>query len=274
MSPTTTTTVLIATPNSQSKDHNNKNTSTLRKASVETSTSPGVIQPQATVPSVEAEGENIRPPPPGISAEGTGPLNEDRDRDARAYERERQRTKQAEEWAKRRAMKATGQGTIGGKGVGRLAGAGTAHAGRGAKNWKGGRVGLDVDVDVYAVIPQSRDIERTTIKMWDGLGAGLFKRAPLPVNGGGTDASKVQGVIVNLSELVASSQRKPRKLNVDDFEVIPSIRSVIALDDVANVHDMDLEEPWEHIYADDREGRVPDGVGKPSYARVVGTKFQ
>ena len=63
---------------------------------------------------------------------------------------------------------------------------------------------------------------------------------------------------------------------VDDFEVIPHIRSVIVLDDVDNVHDMDLDdESWEHIYSnDDGEGKVSDGVGKlvePSYARVVGT---
>ena len=55
--------------------------------------------------------------------------------------------------------------------------------------------------------------------------------------------------------------------------MIPHIRSVIALDDVAIVHDMDLDEPWEHIYANDNEGKVSDDIakfGKPSYARVVG----
>lgn len=252
------------TPHTQSK---NKNTSTLRRASVDVTTSPGVIQRSATIPSVDAEAENNRPAPPGISAEGTGPLNEDEDRDARAYERERHRAKHAEEWAKRRAMKAITQATID-----RPAGAG---AGRRLKNSRSGKV--DLDVDVYAVVPQKKDVEHTTAtKMWDGLGAGLFKRASIPPSGGGIDT--VQEVRVNLSELVALSQKKPRNRNVDDFEVIPHIGSVIALDDVENVHDMDLDdESWEHIYPNDGEGKVCDGVGKlvePSYARVVGTGCQ
>ena len=60
----------------------------------------------------------------------------------------------------------------------------------------------------------------------------------------------------------------------DDFEVIPHIRSVIALDD-AFVHDMDLDEPWEHIY--DVNNGVSDGVskfGRLTYARVAGTGCQ
>jgi len=260
MAPTTTTithTILKATPNIQSKNHNSsENTSTLRKASVDATTSPGVIQPQATAPSAEAEAENVQPPPPG-------PLNEEIDRDARAYEHERQRVKQAGEWARRRARKANGQG-----GFGRPVVAGATHAGRRAKGFKSAKVGLDVDVDVYVVMPQ-RDMERTTTKIWDELGAGLWKRASLPPSG--TDVSKAtQGVRVNLSDLVVLSQRKPRKLSVDGFEVIPPIRSVIALDDVVNVHDMELDETWEHVYANDGIAQLTG----PSYACVVGAGSQ
>ena len=64
---------------------------------------------------------------------------------------------------------------------------------------------------------------------------------------------------------------------VDDFEVIPHIRPVIALDDVANVHDMDLDEPWEHIYANNGEEKVSEGVskfGRLTYARVASTGCQ
>ena len=192
------------TPHTQSK---NKNTSTLRRASVDVSTSPGVIQPSTTtIRSVAAEAENNRPAPPGISAEGTGPLNQDEDRDARAYERERHRAKHAEEWAKRRAMKAITQATMD-----RPAGAGAgAGAGRRLKNSRSGKV--DLDVDMYAVVPQKKDVEHTTAtKMWDGLGAGLFKRGSIPPSGGGLDT--VQEVRVNLSELVALSQKKSRKPN-------------------------------------------------------------
>jgi len=257
-------TAFKATLSTQSKDlisknrNSNENNSTLRKASVDTTTSPGA--PQVTVPQATAPSET-GPSPPGISAEGTSRLGQDKDkdRDARAYEHERQRAKHAGEWAKRRARKAT-KGT----GVGR---ASAVHAGR-AKGRKGGS---DVDVEVSAVIPQGKDAESPT----DGLGAGVLKGVSFPPNqdSSGTDASKaVPGVKVNLSEIMVLSQRKLRKLNVDDFEVIPHIRSVIALDDVDNVHDMDFDDPWEHIYG---EEKVSEGkFGRPSYARVAGTGCQ
>lgn len=250
-------TAFKATLSTQSKDliskNKNSNETTLRKASVDTTTSPGASQvtvPKATAPSV---GSETGPSPPGISAEGTSLLGQDRDRDrdARAYEHERQRAKHAGEWAKRRASKATG--------VGRAA----VHAGRRAKSRKGGS---DVEVDAFAVIPQGTDAESPT----DGLGAGVLKRVSLPPNrDSGTDA--VPGVKVNLSEIMVLSQRKLRP-NVDDFEVIPHIRSVIALDDVDNVHDMDFDEPWEHIYGEEKVS--DDRFGRPSYARVAGTGCQ
>ena len=59
--------------------------------------------------------------------------------------------------------------------------------------------------------------------------------------------------------------------------MIPHIRPVIALDEVANVHDMDLEEPWEHIYVNNEEGKASDDVSKFSrltYARVASTGCQ
>lgn len=264
MIPTTTAlTVFKATLSTQSKDlssknkNSNENNSTPRKAGVDTTTSHGV--PKATAPSGEAELEDTRPSPPGLSPEGTNPLSQDKDRDARAYEHERHRVKHAREWAKRRARKAT-KGLIGGTGIGR---AGATHAERRAKSRKGG-----LDVDVYAVNPQSHT---------DRLAAELLKKASLSPSGdGGYDASKaIPGVKLNLSEIMVLSQRKPRKLNVDDFEVIPHIRSVIALDDPVNEHDMDLDESWEHIYVNNGEGKASDGkFGRPSYARVAGTGCQ
>lgn len=298
MSPTTTTlTVFKATPNTQPRNKNknknsSENTSTVRKAGVD-ATSADVIQPQATAP------ENVQPPPLGISVEGTSPLNQDKDKDTRAYEHERKRAKHAGEWAKRLARKAITHGSLG---VGRPVGATTAHLERQSKSLKNAKVGLDVAVDLYAVLPQ-KDTEPPATKTWEGLGAGLLKKnvSSLPNEGACTNTSKAaHAVRVNLSELVVLSQRKPRKLNgrvpfnyplweltkitpADDFEVIPHIRSVIALDDAANVHDMDLDEPWEHIYPDDDDdgddgkGNTRDGAGKfgrPSYARVVGTGCQ
>jgi len=238
MSPTTATiTVFKATLSTQSKDHISKDKSNNEKAS---------ILDKANV-------EIITPPVP------------DKDRDGRAYEHERQKAKHAGAWAKRRARKTT----IGGTAVDRPAG---AHAGRQAKNVKGGKVGLEVD-DGYAVTPQGGD---ATAKMCDGLGAGHLTKVSLPPIEDGADASKAD-VKVNLSEIMMLSQKKPRKLNVDDFEVIPHIRPVIALDEVANVHDMDLDEPWEHIYVNNGEGKASDGVGKfgrLTYARVASTGCQ
>lgn len=167
--------------------------------------------------------------------------------------------------AKRRARKTT----IGGTAGGRPAGARAAHAGRQTKSLKGGKAGLEMD-DGYAVTSKGRDTE------CDGLGAGLMTKVSLPPSEDGrTDSSS--GVKVNLSEIMMLSQKKPRKSSADDFELIPHIRSVIALDD-AVVHDMDLDEPWEHIYDDvNVNNGASDGVnkfGRLTYARVAGTGCQ
>ncbi|TFK70085.1 hypothetical protein BDN72DRAFT_724176, partial [Pluteus cervinus] len=68
---------------------------------------------------------------------------------------------------------------------------------------------------------------------------------------------------VKLVDLITT--KKPRNLKgPDDFEIIPHIRSVIALDDV-NSSDSDFDEPWEHI---DNETEKPTYNG-PSYASIV-----
>jgi len=248
MSPTTTTTTplefkanLGSTVSTQSKGHISENkdakNEALCKANVDTLTSPG----------------------------------QDKDRDARAYEHERQRLKHAGEWAKRRARKTTIDGTA----TGRPAGARAAHTGRQTKSLRGGKAGLDVD-DGYAVTPKGRDTDHTTAKMCNGLGARLLTKGPLPPSEDGrTNAIKADsGVKVNLSEIMMLSQRKPRKPNADDFEVIPHIRSVIALDDIAIVQDMDLDEPWEHIYGEEKASDGVSKFGRLTYARVAGTGCQ
>ncbi|KAH9947076.1 hypothetical protein B0H21DRAFT_740245 [Amylocystis lapponica] len=58
---------------------------------------------------------------------------------------------------------------------------------------------------------------------------------------------------------------KARKRKAEDFEVIPSVRSVIVLDEHAAA-ELEIDEPWEHVTADDQEG---EKVEPPSYARVV-----
>ena len=165
---------------SENKDNNEEN-SILRKANVDTITSPG----------------------------------QDKDRDTRAYEHERQRAKNAGEWAKRRERKTTING-IAAAGRRPARARGVAHAGRQTKSLKGGKAGLEVD-DGYAVTPKGRDTEHTTTKMSDGLGAGLLTKVTRlpPSEDGRTDASKADSGVtkVNLSEIMVLSQKKPRKPN-------------------------------------------------------------
>jgi len=84
---------------------------------------------------------------------------------------------------------------------------------------------------------------------------------------------------VNLSDLVVLSQRKPRKLREGDFELVPALPTVIALDDMP-VLDMVVDEPWECVDEEDAcHDVVDEGVSKnvqvkkgeqnPSYAKVL-----
>jgi len=81
---------------------------------------------------------------------------------------------------------------------------------------------------------------------------------------------------VNLSDLVVLSQRKPRKLREGDFELVPALPTVIALDDMP-VLDMVVDEPWECVEEDDvchdvDEGGPKNPLGKKgnlSYAKVL-----
>ncbi|PCH34405.1 hypothetical protein WOLCODRAFT_15304 [Wolfiporia cocos MD-104 SS10] len=80
------------------------------------------------------------------------------------------------------------------------------------------------------------------------------------------------GVVVQLPDVmmrdvefkVLVKQAKPRKRRADDFEVVPKVRSVIALDDSAATAPAEMDEPWEHISMDDEER-----VSAPSYAQIV-----
>lgn len=75
-------------------------------------------------------------------------------------------------------------------------------------------------------------------------------------------SSDVLKVDVKLADLVMT--RKPPKRNDSDFEVIPHLRSVIVLDDVAT-RDVAVNEPWEHIYGQDDDTPVK----APTYATVL-----
>ncbi|KAJ3984912.1 hypothetical protein F5890DRAFT_1474154 [Lentinula detonsa] len=84
-----------------------------------------------------------------------------------------------------------------------------------------------------------------------------------------------QNVEVKLVDLIKpGSIRKTRKNKDSEFELIPAVRPVIVLDEVAFMRDTppprDLEQEWQHIYhsdSDDSETSVP--TPSPTYANVV-----
>ncbi|KAH8836074.1 hypothetical protein DL96DRAFT_1576596 [Flagelloscypha sp. PMI_526] len=75
-----------------------------------------------------------------------------------------------------------------------------------------------------------------------------------------TDVPRIE---VKLADLIATA--KPRKTKAGDFEVIPQIRPVIALDDNVN-HDISMDETWEYI---PRDEELTNKAQELSYARVL-----
>jgi len=72
---------------------------------------------------------------------------------------------------------------------------------------------------------------------------------------------------VNLADLLKPSKAR-RVRGSADFEVVPRVRSVIALDEFPPTgHDLELDEPWEHVY--EEEHATSDRGINPSYAQVV-----
>jgi len=94
-----------------------------------------------------------------------------------------------------------------------------------------------------------------------------------PLNASQTDLREDPAGIADLD--VSASQQisleafiKPAKLHkrkAEDFEVIPKVRSVIALDDHAPPPLPEVDEAWEHVTLDDEHDLAP------SYAQVVST---
>ncbi|EIW63855.1 uncharacterized protein TRAVEDRAFT_41282 [Trametes versicolor FP-101664 SS1] len=68
---------------------------------------------------------------------------------------------------------------------------------------------------------------------------------------------------VHLAQLVKPA--KARRSKAGEFELVPAIPLVIALDD-ALAEDAELDEPWEHISADELDEKR---AAPPSYATVV-----
>jgi len=152
-------------------------------------------------------------------------------KDSRTWEHDRQRTRRAADFVKMRTRKSQ-----------------WAPRSDNAKRASGARYSLDGDEaceDVPAAVPleDTRDAKYAEL---DALGDSRLE--------------------VPLAALVTS--RKSRKgKGLGDFEFVPSVRSVIALDDNV-IPDLDVEEPWEHVYGDDNED-FPSVSKGPSYAAVA-----
>jgi len=159
-------------------------------------------------------------------------------KDVRAYEVGRQRVKKAAELIKTRERKEKGSAATRGA-WGPWGGYKTKFVREANKtSWFGGKELWDSDNE-----KQPLEFEHPT--------------TPLTVP---SETDSFQGE-VKLTDLVVS--KKPRKTKEADFEVVPLPRSVVVLDEFT-VHDMDIEEPWEHVY-----GGESEKSDTPSYAEIV-----
>ncbi|KAF9444760.1 hypothetical protein P691DRAFT_806666 [Macrolepiota fuliginosa MF-IS2] len=166
-------------------------------------------------------------------------------KDTRAYEHERQRLRKAADFVKMRARKAQqGTGWVGNaKAHQRTAsGKSSAGGGLGAVPSEKGRLFSD---------------EETELDEGEGLVLSDSWKENLGIV---TEQSRYE---VKLADLVRPGKPRKPKGGDGDFEVVPHVRSVIVLDD--NTPDeLDIDEPWEHIYNTDSEDNK-----ELSYAQVA-----
>ncbi|KAJ8590549.1 hypothetical protein M405DRAFT_861279 [Rhizopogon salebrosus TDB-379] len=137
------------------------------------------------------------------------------DKDQRAHERARHQTKERQEHAqlKERKVKAA---------VARVAG---------LKERAGPRTG-----------------KRATMEGWDGDEPeyrSLARSASPATITPAAPANKPGFPKISLADFVTFKAKKPSKAQDADFEVLPPVRSVIALDDFGR--DIEVDEPWEFI---------------------------
>ncbi|KAG9222177.1 hypothetical protein CCMSSC00406_0009010 [Pleurotus cornucopiae] len=111
--------------------------------------------------------------------------------------------------------------------------------------------------------------------------SGAHPSRPLSPLRSGRSSPKPEVALVDLINTTSRVPRKSRKGKDGDFEFVPPVRSVIALDDSDARElgdDTALNEPWEHVYSSavgdgDLEPEVDPGPYKvPSYAAVLATK--
>ncbi|KAH7924485.1 hypothetical protein BV22DRAFT_1129787 [Leucogyrophana mollusca] len=95
----------------------------------------------------------------------------------------------------------------------------------------------------------SRTTRRFGMEVWDGgepegdiqLYGHSVRAAPSLPRGG----TEVRATEVKLADLISLRPRKAPKGRDSEFEVVPRVRSVIALDEFG--YDVELDEPWEYV---------------------------
>jgi len=220
--------------------------------------------------------EELEPPSSPLPLSGSIFGSKAQERDMRAYEHERQRTKRAAERAANRARKSAYAGPFGIQS--------SVREGREANRKTRGRVEVEVDEDVQTV---GKGISVPAGTLIEGLlgadpSAGIAAIARANANAIRSVEEKRQANSpvqegddtreVTLSDLVVLSQRKARKTKVDDYELVPAVRTVIVLDDMPT-EDMELDEPWEHVAhsIEDNDGKpIANGkLGEHTYAAIA-----
>jgi len=163
-------------------------------------------------------------------------------KDVRAYERERQRVKKAAELAKTKERKE--RGTVPGRNAwGPWGDKSKTTVARSEISWFGGK-------GVWDSENENENVEKGQLEAeWPAT----------PVRPMSKEDCLGE---VKLADLVTPAKRKNKD---GGFEVIPLPRQVIVLDDFT-VHDMDVDEPWEHVDGNENENEKVDG---PSYAEII-----
>ncbi|KAH8094675.1 hypothetical protein BXZ70DRAFT_352992 [Cristinia sonorae] len=91
----------------------------------------------------------------------------------------------------------------------------------------------------------------------------LFKEFIEEHEGNRIVRSESGGLEVDLTNLMKPAKARKSKRVVGDFEVLPSLRQVVALDDRLD-GELEADEPWEHLSATDE-----DDSKDASYAKVA-----
>ncbi|KAJ3763277.1 hypothetical protein EV360DRAFT_78527 [Lentinula raphanica] len=209
-------------------------------------------------------------------------------KDQRAFEHDRQRVKRLEEYTRAQEAKAL-KGGLGSKpttiltsspeGRKKFSASGTTNSIRSTRSTrkKSRRLGSDHDTpddkadEAYVDGVQNQNVRE------EFEGDRVLPSGRKDSSSSDTESGTGTGTEVKLVDLIkpASSIRKPRKNKDTDFELIPPIRSVIVLDELAFMHDTpmplprDLEQEWQHVYHSESGDDSDASVSTPSYANVL-----